>query len=485
MRFMSTITSPNPRLGLGAATCAGALLLVAVPSDAQAASLTWKGHTWNVTSGGMAGVAAGSPNNVTVDSNGYLHLKITNNGGTWTAAELFTTDKLGFGTYQWQVDGPIDVFDKNVVLGLFPYGPAAGIGSDGTNEIDIEYSFWGQANGTNGDFTIYPASGSTIGETSFKFSLNGGTYSTSRLIWSQNSIQEFLLSDFQPIASTTGLVKSWTYAPSNPTVNIPQQALPLGINLWCFNAPPSDGKGVEVVIRDLEFVPEGSQPGGTGGSGGGPGSGGAPSTGGMNATGGASTMSTGGKNATGGGGTTSTGGKNATGGVSTTSTGGKSATGGVSTMNATGGVLATGGFAGTGGANTTGIAGIGGNQAAGGALNTGGVMNTGGTPAIGGNNGGGGTASTTGGASTAAGTPGTGGSSGTPNVSSAMTAVTSNAVGSDSPAATGSCSCRVAKRPSPFASFGLLGLLCAKVLRRRQRVRNCLRFWRHPQRVAS
>jgi hypothetical protein len=474
MRFMSTITSPNPRLGLGAATCAGALLLVAVPSDAQAATLTWKGHTWNVTSGGMAGVATGSPSNVSVDSNGYLHLKITNNAGTWTAAELFTTDKLGFGTYQWQVDGPIDVFDKNVVLGLFPYGPAAGIGADGTNEIDIEYSFWGQTNGTNGDFTIYPASGSTIGETSFKFSLNGGTFSTSRLNWSKDSIQEFLLSDFQPITSTTGLIKSWTYAPSNTSVNIPQQALPLGINLWCFDAPPSDGKGVEVVIRDFEFVPEGAQTGGTGGSGGAPGSGGASSTGGTmstggrNATGGVSTTTTGGKNATGGVSTASTGGKNATGGVSTASTGGKNATGGVSTAS-TGGVLATGGFAGTSGTNTTGIAGIGGNQAAGGALNTGGVMDAAGTPAIGGNNGGGGTASTTGGASTVAGTPGTGGSSGTPNVSSAMTAVTSNAIGSDSPAATGSCSCRVAKRSSPFAGFGLLGLLCAIVLRRRQR----------------
>ena len=48
-------------------------------------------------------------------------------GGTWTGSELFTTDRLGFGTYQWQVDSPIDTIDKNVVVGLFPYGPQAGI----------------------------------------------------------------------------------------------------------------------------------------------------------------------------------------------------------------------------------------------------------------------------------------------------------------------------------------------------------------------
>ena len=221
-------------------------------------TLSWKGHTWNVTTGGMAGVANGSANNVSIDSNGYLHLKITNSGGTWTAAELFTTDKLGFGTYQWQIDGPIDRFDKNVVLGLFPYGPAAGIGSDGTNEIDIEYGFWGYPNGTNGSYTDYPASGSTIGNHNFNFSLNGGTFSTSRFVWSAKSIASSLMTDFQAPGSSAGLLQGWTYAPSNPATNIPQQALPLGMNLWCFEATPSNGQNVEVVIRDFQFIPEGT-----------------------------------------------------------------------------------------------------------------------------------------------------------------------------------------------------------------------------------
>ena len=169
------------RAALLAAT-SGAALLVAAAAHA-ATPFVWKGHTWQVTSGAMAGVANGSPSNVSVDGSGYLHLKITNTSGTWTASELFTTDNLGFGTYQWQVDGPIDVYDKNVVLGLFPYGPAAGIGKDGTNEIDIEFSRWGQANGPNADWTDYPLSGTTQGETSFSFSLDGGTLSTSRFVW--------------------------------------------------------------------------------------------------------------------------------------------------------------------------------------------------------------------------------------------------------------------------------------------------------------
>jgi hypothetical protein len=238
---------------------ASAIALVAsATAPATAAPFVWKGHDWNVTTGGMAGVTPGSPANVTIDGDGYLHLKITKTGSTWTSAELFTTDKLGFGTYQWQVEAPIDRFDKNVVLGLFPYGPAANIGSDGTNEIDIEYSRWGQANGDNGDWTDYPATGKTVGELAYDFTLSGGVLSTSRFIWTSTSIEDFLMTGLQPLGSTAGLLKTWTYAPPTPATNIPQQPLPLGMNLWCFDATPSDGNDVDVVIRDFAFLAEGA-----------------------------------------------------------------------------------------------------------------------------------------------------------------------------------------------------------------------------------
>ena len=250
------------------AGCALSLLNVALPRPAQAADLTWKGFDWNFTDGGMAGVAGGASSNISVDGSGYLHLKITKTGNTWTASELFTTQKLGFGTYQWQIEGPVDTFDKNNVLGLFPYGPAAGIGGDGTNEIDIEFSRWGQANGVNADFTDYPNSGTVVGETSFDFSLGGSTSSTARFVWNSTSIESSVLKGHQALASETGLLKKWKYAPNNPSVNIPQQALPLGMNLWCFDAPPSDGQNVEIVIRDFQFVKEGDPLPGNGGTGG-------------------------------------------------------------------------------------------------------------------------------------------------------------------------------------------------------------------------
>ena len=322
---------------------------------AAAVTLNWKGHTWQVTSGGMAGVCQGSPNNVTVDANGYLHFKISNDGGTWTASEMFTTDKLGFGTYQWQVDGPIDTFDKNVVLGLFPYGPTAGIGGDGTNEIDIEYSRWGQAKGVNGDWTDYPASGGTIGELSYDFTLGGATLSTSRFIWSKTSITSFLIGGLAPVGATTGLIKTWAYAPQNPMTNIPQQALPLGMNLWCFDAPPSDAKPVEIVIRDFQFVPEGA-PTGAGGSGGTGGGGGAGGTAGAGGSEGGAQGTDAGASGAGGGASPSSGGASgsstpAPGGAPGASSDGAGSSGNV---GAAGGATAHGGQASSGGCSVPG-----------------------------------------------------------------------------------------------------------------------------------
>ena len=48
------------------------VVLCSLGTGADAATLAWKGHTWQLTSGGMAGVCQGDPKNVTVDANDVL-----------------------------------------------------------------------------------------------------------------------------------------------------------------------------------------------------------------------------------------------------------------------------------------------------------------------------------------------------------------------------------------------------------------------------
>jgi hypothetical protein len=234
--------------------CGGGVSNAMTPGDGS----LWKGHNWNITTGGMAGVAQGNPANVSVDAKGYLHLTITNRGGTYTASEMFTTDNMGFGTYQWQIEGAIDNMDKSTVLGLFPYGPAAGIGSDGENELDIEFSKWDNTcGGCNADFTFYPSTGNkAVGPQTdnFSFTLIGGTLTTARLVWTPTSVTGTIMSGAQPIGATQNVLRTFSYAPADNAVRIPQAAMPLGMNFWCFQSFPASNQ--EVIIRDFQFVPQ-------------------------------------------------------------------------------------------------------------------------------------------------------------------------------------------------------------------------------------
>ena len=216
--------------------------------------IVWQGHTWNVTNGGMAGVAPGSPKNVSIASNGYLHLQIANRDGKWTAAELFTVDNLSFGTYQWLVEGDVWNMDPVTVLGLFPYGPANGIGVDGSNEIDIEFSKWDNTCACNADFTIYPAE-FRQGNSSFNrdYTVKNGTHlTTARMEWTSTSIVFTVMSGEQPIGTTAHVLQTATYQTSDAQ-KIPQRPMPVGINFWAFTSVPSTHQSV--VIRSFQYVP--------------------------------------------------------------------------------------------------------------------------------------------------------------------------------------------------------------------------------------
>ena len=392
---------------------------LAIGRVGHAATINWKGHTWNVTAGGMAGVCQGNAANVAIDTDGYLHMKITNNGGTWTGAEIFTTDKIGFGTYQWQIDGPVDKLDKNVVVGLYPYGPEAGIGSDGQNEIDIEYARWGNASYPVGNYTVYPPTGRGSTEITFDFTLTG-TFTTSRFTWSSTKIDFVTMSGFEPLGSTAGLIKSWTFSPTTPTTKVPQQALPLGMNLWCFQGTPSNGQNVEIIVRDFTFVALGaaidagvgdsdaaSGTGGTvgtGGSGGLGGKGGAVGTDAAAGSGGTAGVS-GSGGSSGNGGMSGSGGRVGTGGAA--GFGGSAATGGTSAAGTNGGSAGTVSNLTGGSGGTAGASGSGGSRASGGTSGSGGAVGTGGAAGTAGS---GGTSAPTG----TGGALGTGGATGTP-----------------------------------------------------------------------
>jgi len=231
-------------------------LLFSLPPFTHAQTIHWSGREWKVTSGGMAGVAKGDPRNVTIDDKGYLHLNITQRDGKWTASEVFTVEDLGFGTYQWMVEGNVYDMDPTTVLGLFPYGPVHHRGVDAEDEIDIEFSQWNSTcHGCNADFTVYPATGyrRPDGKSAWEdnFHVSGESLTTARIEWFRDHIVFTLMKGIQPIGKTADVIKTETY--TSGAADIPQEAVPVGINLWCFQKTPERDQAV--MIRSFEFAP--------------------------------------------------------------------------------------------------------------------------------------------------------------------------------------------------------------------------------------
>ncbi|MFN8490091.1 MAG: glycoside hydrolase family 16 protein [Caldilineaceae bacterium] len=224
---------------------------------AQTPTIQFAGYSWQVRSDtGDPGPNIWDANNVWVDAQG-LHLKLSHVGNQWHAAELYMTSALGFGTYQWQIIGPVDKLDPNIVLGLFNYPDNA---PDGTNEIDIEFSRWGDPTADNLNYTVYPAADPNIASTSntYNFTLNG-TYTTHRFNWTTNQVLYQSLNGHTD--TNTNEFHRWLFQPSQPKVSIPQQALPVHMNLWLVKGQaPTNNQEVEIIIKSFTFIPAGSQP---------------------------------------------------------------------------------------------------------------------------------------------------------------------------------------------------------------------------------
>jgi hypothetical protein len=68
--------------------------------------------------------------------------------------------------------------------------------------------------------------------------------------WFPDHIVFTLMNGIQSIGKTGEVIKTETY--SSSASDIPQQAVPVGINLWCFQQTPA--KEQAVVIRSFDFV---------------------------------------------------------------------------------------------------------------------------------------------------------------------------------------------------------------------------------------
>lgn len=204
-------------------------------------TIQFSGITWNVRNGnGGPGPNSwsDSPNNVWVDAEGQLHLKIRKEASTWYCSEVYAQQSFGYGEYRFYVASNVENYDPEMVAGLFTY-------ETDTREIDIEFSRWGNAAWPVGWYTVQPV----IAGNQQNFVLNlQNNISTHKFIWNSSNIYFQSYKGYDAILpNSDSLIKEWNYTgSSNPPVGSER----LHINFWLFGGhAPVNQQESELVIK--------------------------------------------------------------------------------------------------------------------------------------------------------------------------------------------------------------------------------------------
>ena len=172
-----------------------------------------------------------------------LHLRVDRAGDRWRCAEVSTRRSMGHGTYTFDVEGPIDRLDPNVVLGLFTYR------SD-LSELDIEYSRWGWERAKGGQFACQPFA--TKGNR-FRFAVRlDGSLSRNSIDWRPHQVT-YSSVEIAEDGSVVRPIALRVYTGDD----IPKASTEhCHVNLWLYRGePPTDGETVTITVRRFRFTP--------------------------------------------------------------------------------------------------------------------------------------------------------------------------------------------------------------------------------------
>ena len=195
-----------------------------------------------------------STNNVFTDTNGWLHLRITNRSNQWQCAEIISARTFGNGSYRFELNSVANNLNPNVTLGLFTWSDDPAFTD---REIDVECGRWGNASDVNNaQFVVQPFGGVNH---LLRYRVPAGLADSTHLfVWETNRISWQAQTNAYS-ASATNLFSSYVF---NNAADVPQTGDEnVHLNLWLVNGtPPTDNNEVEVVIKNFNFVPLGTPP---------------------------------------------------------------------------------------------------------------------------------------------------------------------------------------------------------------------------------
>jgi hypothetical protein len=223
-----------------------------IPRLPQYKTLSFSGMDWYVKTAPLK-VSPGSQffveENAFVDTLGRLHLRVSRCQDSWCAAEVYTKDTVGYGSYSFQIDSELDTLDPNITLGLFTWDAIAA--EQFHSEWDIEFARWGQPNASfSAQYVVQPYTGPN---NMFRFLMSSAVPTTHTVSWSQSQVN--FVSNAGAIGATGPVINQFTYNGGlTPVPPLGDARLHLNLYVGSGQAPLVQAN-TEIIINRVQYTP--------------------------------------------------------------------------------------------------------------------------------------------------------------------------------------------------------------------------------------
>lgn len=215
--------------------------------------LTFSGYTWEAREApsNRGGNNEYSPDNVWVDREGLLHLRISRTGDKWYSAEVKLSRSLGYGTYSF-VARDITGLDPAATFSMFTWDD---LGADQNHRgIDVEIGQWGVTANKNAQYLIQPY---YVPANVFRFAAPAGKL-THMFRWQPGRVTfSTLRTPAQAASGGAGRAATPPLATHDFLAGVPAPGgESVRINLYVFrDAPVPIQREAEVVLEKFEYLP--------------------------------------------------------------------------------------------------------------------------------------------------------------------------------------------------------------------------------------
>ena len=214
--------------------------------EASQRTLQFSGYEWQVRT--VRSTRGGRNNNYDAanawtDANGFLHLRIAQNAGQWSCAEVKLSRSLGYGTYRFVVRD-VSQLEPAAVLSLFTWDEADA--GQNHREMNIELARWGDAASKNAQYVVQPY---YVPANVVRFNVPAGVL-THSFRWEPGRVAFKTVRG--PLADVPTPVADHVFTSGVPTPG----GESIHLDLYIFgNAKDPLQKDVEVVIEKFEYLP--------------------------------------------------------------------------------------------------------------------------------------------------------------------------------------------------------------------------------------